>query len=277
MRNQTMKWCMLFVCMSAALISCKKDQSKNEVQSENGKVKAWETLIDGTSFANYTNFQAKWNYNYPWGTDHNGTARMVGSSTNHNQIYLSSNILTIKATRLSSSPGNSTANGFTNVPIWYYSGTCHAKQQVLINDQFPSYTISGDFAVPTARGTWPAFWITGVNSWPPESDIMEFKGDSRNWQNTYDGAWENTLTTVSNAGSYHNYKCWYNKINATDVECHYYIDNVWKAKHTMSNAVNKPMWLIINLQMERDSGSPGPSGNTFYTGKNVTMGRERAF
>ena len=272
-KHLTFKAMLLLTCLSAIWLSCKKD--REPVVTE--RVKAWETLIDGNSFASYGNFEAKWNYNYPWGTDHNGAARMEGSSTNHSQIALSSGEMTITATRLTSSPGNSTANGFTNVAIWYNSGACHAKQQVLINDQFPSYTISGDFAVPTARGTWPAFWITGVNSWPPESDIMEFKGNSTNWQNTYDGAWENKLTNVSNAGSYHNYKCWYNKISATDVECHYYIDNNWVARHVLSNAVNKPMWLIINMQMEGDSGSPGPTGNTLYRIKNVYMGRERAF
>ena len=188
MRNhKTFKSIALLACLSIAFLSCKKDK---ETEAEAGSVKAWETLIDGESFANYGNFEAKWNYNYPWGTDHNGSARMVGSSTNHNQISLSGGEMTITATRLSSSPGNSTANGFTNVAIWYNSGACYAKQQVLINDQFPSYTISGDFAVPTNRGTWPAFWITGVNSWPPESDIMEFKGSSTNWQNTYDGGWK---------------------------------------------------------------------------------------
>ncbi|MFW0714688.1 glycoside hydrolase [Pedobacter sp. N23S346] len=275
MRNhKTFRSIALLACLSIAFLSCKKDK---ETEAEAGSVKAWETLIDGESFASYGNFEAKWNYNYPWGTDHNGSARMVGSSTNHNQISLSGGAMTITATRLSSSPGNSTANGFTNVAIWYNSGACYAKQQVLINDQFPSYTISGDFAVPTNRGTWPAFWITGVNSWPPESDIMEFKGSSTNWQNTYDGGWENKLTNVSNAGSYHNYKCWYNKINATDVECHYYIDNNWVARHVMSNSVDKAMWLIVNMQMEGDSGSPGPSGNTTYNIKNVYMGRERAY
>lgn len=272
--QKTFKSMVLLACLSITFFSCKKD---NALQAETGSVKAWETLIDGDSFASYGNFEAKWNYNYPWGTDHNGSARMVGSATNHNQISLSGSEMTITATRLASSPGNSTANGFTNVAIWYNSGACYAKQQVLINDQFPSYTISGDFAVPTSRGTWPAFWITGVNSWPPESDIMEFKGSTTNWQNTYDGAWENKLTNVSNAGSYHNYKCWYNKINSTDVECHYYIDNTWVARHVMSNSVNKPMWLIINMQMERDSGSPGPNGNTLYHIKNVYMGRDRAF
>ena len=275
MSHQKLKSIVLLLCTSIAFSACKKE--KEELQPETKQVKAWETLLDGNSLTDYTSFEAMWNYNYPWGTDHNGSARMVGSTTNHNQLSVSGGVLTIKATRLASSPGNSTANGFTNVAIWYNSGACYAKQQVLINDQFPSYTISGDFAVPTVKGTWPAFWITGVNSWPPESDIMEFKGSTTNWQNTYDGGWENKLTAVSNAGAYHNYKCWYNKISATDVECHYYIDNVWMARHVMSNSVNKPMWLIVNMQMEGDSGSPGPSGNTLYTGKNIYMGRDRAF
>jgi hypothetical protein len=275
MSNQKMRSVLLIVCFTLSLLSCKKDYA--DLNTEKKEVRAWETLLDGNSLASYASFEASWNYNYPWGADHNGSARMVGSSTNHDQISVSGGVLTIKATRLSSSPGNSTANGFTNLAIWYNSGACHAKQQVLINDQFPSYTISGDFAVPTVKGSWPAFWITGVNSWPPESDIMEFKGSSTNWQNTYDGGWESKQTSVSGAGSYHNYKCWYNKISATDVECHYYIDNNWVARHVMSNAVNKAMWLIINMQMEGDSGSPGPSGNTLYTAKNIYLGRERAY
>ncbi|WP_017257156.1 LamG domain-containing protein [Pedobacter arcticus] len=272
MKNQNLKSIITggFICL--AVLSCKKEKAENTVKEG---VKAWEIILDGSSFANYTAFDSKWNYNYPWGTDHNGTARMVGSSSNHSQLSLSGGVLTIKATRLSSSPGNSTANGFTNVPIWYYSGACHAKQQITINDQFSAYTVQGDFKVPTVKGTWPAFWITGVSSWPPESDIMEFKGKSIVWQNTYDGSWEEKLTAVSNAGNYHNYKAWYHKINATDVECHYYIDNVWVAGHVMSNAVNKPMWLIINMQMEGASGSPGPSGNTTFSGKNISIGRER--
>lgn len=129
--------------------------------------------------------------------------------------------------------------------------------------------------MPTARGTWPAFWLTGVNSWPPESDIMEFKGNSTCWQNTYDGGWEEKLTSVSNAGNWHTYKAWITKVNNTDVDIHYYIDGVWKAVHRGTNFVNKPMWLIINMQMEGSSGSPGPGGNTIYKTKNPYVGRTR--
>jgi hypothetical protein len=35
------------------------------------------------------------------------------------------------------------------------------------------------------------------------------------------------------------------------------------------------MWLIINLQMEGSSGSPGPTANTYYKARNIYVGRTR--
>lgn len=32
---------------------------------------------------------------------------------------------------------------------------------------------SADIKLPTGRALWPAFWLTGENSWPPEIDILE--------------------------------------------------------------------------------------------------------
>jgi beta-glucanase (GH16 family) len=144
---------------------------------------------------------------------------------------------------------------------------------VLVNDQFPNWEVKGDFQAPSARGTWPAFWLTGANSWPPESDILEYKGDARNWFNTYDGSWENTIVGVSSPGSWHNYRAWITKVNATDVDIHYYLDGTWVGQHRGSNFVGKPMNLIINLQMEGSSGSPGPSTDTYYRARNVYVGR----
>lgn len=43
------------------------------------------------------------------------------------------------------------------------------------------YTVSGEFIAPTAVGTWPAFWLTAVVGWPPESDIGEWKGALIYW------------------------------------------------------------------------------------------------
>jgi hypothetical protein len=66
------------------------------------------------------------------------------------------------------------------------------------------------------------------------------------------------------------------KSTATDVIIHYYIDNVWKGQHT-ANFVGKPMYIIINMQMEGSSGSSGPTADTYLNVKNVYVGRTRAF
>jgi hypothetical protein len=238
---------------------------------------AWETVLGG-SFANRQALEASWNYRYPWGSDHNGSARMYASSTDINHVYLeSSGVLAIKATRINWDEGNSSAD--PHLPIRYHSGAIHAKQHVVVNDQFPNWEVKGEFQAPSARGTWPAFWLTAVHSWPPESDILEFKGDGRNWFNTYrnaSGGWSNTIVSVSNPGAWHGYRAWITKANANDVDIHYYLDGNWVGQHRGAGFVNSPLWLIINLQMEGSSGSPGPTSDTIYRARNVYVGRTRA-
>lgn len=236
---------------------------------------SWQTLIDGSSFADRNALMAEWNFLYPWGSDHNGSARMYASATDNNHVYLSpSGVLNIKATRISWDEGTSSAD--PHLPIRYHSGAIYAKDQVLVNDQFPNYEIRGEFQAPSTRGAWPAFWLTGATSWPPESDVLEYKGDARNWFNTYknaSGGWSNTIVNVSSPGSWHEYRAWITKVNATDVDIHYYLDGQWKGQHRGANFVGKPMWLIINLQMEGSSGSPGPDTDTYYRARDVYMGR----
>ncbi|NLR81232.1 RICIN domain-containing protein [Chitinophaga eiseniae] len=236
----------------------------------------WETVTDGSSLTNYTSFESEWNYLYPWGSDHNGTARMYGSSTDHSQIYLNGDgSLTLKATY----HPDSTLNSFDpKIPIHYHSGTIYSKHQVLIDSIFPYWEISVDLQAPTALGTWPAFWITAVNSWPPESDIVEVKGSTSIWQNTYDGNWQTKLTTVNNAATtWHHYKAVYNRLKNTNgswsnsVECQYFIDGAITSVQVGNNFANAPFWLIIDLQMEAASGSPGPQTDTYFKVKNVVM------
>jgi len=264
-------------------LACKKsgqEKTAEEITPASSKsaskTMAWETVLDGTSFNDYSTFESQWNYLYPWGSDHNGSARMYASSTDHNHVSLSGGVLTIKATRITWNEGNSSKTPY--LAIKYHSGAIYAKHQVLINDQYPNYEVKGDFQVPTTTGTWPAFWLTAVNSWPPESDILEFKGNSNNWFNTFRTSSDvsSTVVPVSSAGSWHNYRAWITKVSATDVDIRYYLDGVWKAKHT-ANFVNKPMYFIFNLQMEGSSGSPGPTSDTFYRGKNIYIGRTKAF
>jgi hypothetical protein len=101
---------------------------------------------------------------------------------------------------------------------------------------------------------------------------MEFKGSNVNWQNTYTGSWQTKKTTVSHPEQWHTYRVWISKSNDTDVNIHYYIDGQWKAQHT-ANFVNKPMWIILNLQMEGSSGNPGPDSDTYMRVDWVYVGR----
>ena len=235
----------------------------------------WETVLEN-SFTSYTTFEAAWNYLYPWGSDHNGTARMYGSSTDHNHIYLSNGVLTIKAARITWDEGTSSSD--PHLPIHYHSGAVNTKLHILVNDQFPNWEVRGDFQVPTVTGSWPAFWLTGVNSWPPESDIMEFKGTATNWQNTFRTSSDvgSILTNVSAAGSWHTYRAWITKVSATNVDIHYYIDGVWKGAHNAS-FVGKPLYVIINMQMEGSSGTPGPAADTYLNARNIYIGRTRTY
>ncbi|HEX6467998.1 MAG TPA: hypothetical protein VF069_02810 [Streptosporangiaceae bacterium] len=233
----------------------------------------WETVIDAGSFADYGAFEAKWAYLYPWGSDHNGTARMYASSTDHDHVSLSSGVLTLEAAHITWDEGTSTAS--PHLPIHYHSGAVHAKDQIVVTDQFPNYEVKGEFQAPSARGTWPAFWLTGVNSWPPESDILEFKGNANNWFNTFrtSSDVDSTVVGVSSPGSWHLYRAWITKVSATDVDIHYYLDGVWQAVHHARGFVGKPMWLIINLQMEGSSGSPGPTSDTLFRVRDIYVGR----
>ena len=237
---------------------------------------AWEPVIAASSFSSYSALEKEWRYQYPWGSDHNGSARMYGSSTDHSQVSLSGGVLTLKASRTATDEGASTSS--PHLAIKYHSGAIHARDQIVINDQFPSYEIKGEFQAPTVRGAWPAFWLTGVNSWPPESDILEYKGDTRNWFNTFRTPGDISTTTVNVAtpSAWHEYRVWITKVNATDIDIHYYIDGAWRCQHRAAGYVGKPMSLIINLQMEGSSGSPGPSGDTTFKARNIYVGRTQS-
>ncbi len=237
---------------------------------------AWETLIDSTCFANYTSLESKWNYLYPWGSDHNGSARMFAdNSGKSNLALLPGNVLHIRADYITADEGRSNKN--PHLPIRYHSAAIHAKHQVTVSDEYPVYEISGLFKAPIVKGSWPAFWITAVRGWPPESDILEFKGDDTTWLNTFITPRQITTTKVKIPDAdtkWHEYKAVLKKVTETDISISYYIDNTLSAVHT-GNFMNKPLWIIINLQMEGSSGEPGPVTTSNYYIKNILVRRGR--
>jgi hypothetical protein len=227
----------------------------------------WQTLVDSASFNNVDNFQSFWSYNYPWGTDHNGSARM-----NATNVSISDGIVILTSSLANNYEGTSRAS--PHLKIRYNSGTFYLNQKITINQQYPIWDISGKFKVPAQKGTWPAFWMTGAKFWPPESDLMEFKGSIGCNQNTYDGSWQTHITTVSTASSsWHTYRLVACLVNSNMVDFHYYIDGVLKSEQTSATFADSPCWLIIDYQMEGSSGSPGPPFTTHTYLSNIVVKR----
>src|SRR5205814_2780586 len=129
----------LSVMMSS---SCKKEAADNnsarEQQTQFGvtnEVEAaavsWVTVLPTTSFSSYSTY---WNNLYPWGSDHNGSARMRSQN-----IATSGGVLTMTAY-----PGTVS----DKASIHYFSGTCYAKQQVNVSASWPKWRVSGEFQCP---------------------------------------------------------------------------------------------------------------------------------
>lgn len=228
----------------------------------------WDTLIAPASFESSRAFKEHWGNYYPWGRDHNGTARMYASN-----IILKDGVLELKAELLSKDAGKSSLD--PHLPIYYRSGAVHAKVPITVTKQYPVYEVSGEFKAPTAPGTWPAFWMTGVDSWPPETDILEFKGDAINWQNTF--ITPKDVTTIKKeisdaADQWHAYKVRLQWLDESHASITYYIDQVQQGVH-YTNFSNKPMWLIVNLQMEGSSGEANGLKGCSYFAKNICVKR----
>lgn len=243
----------------------------NEINITTDTLLHKNVYLDSLTFASPDTFSKYWDMLYPWGPDHNGSARMFPD----NVVQQKDSTLKILAFRISGNEGNSSAD--PHLAIAYRSGAIHAKQQIEVTDKEPYWVLSGDFKVPAMAGSWPAFWITGVNNWPPEIDIMEFKGSNTCWQNTITGPdwrnvkWQTNKTAVSNAEDWHNYKLIMYRASDTMINAELYVDGV-KETTQRADFMNKPFWLIINLQMEGSSGAAGSGPqSTAMQARNVYM------
>jgi len=228
----------------------------------------WETVTDSSSFLSKKEFNKHWNYFYPWGTDHNGTARMYKSN-----VSLNDGVLELKAERTSKNEGKSKSS--PHLEIKYKSGAIHAKHKIVVNKAYPEYEVTGEFKAPISSGTWPAFWLTAVDGWPPETDILEFKGDDVNWQNTF--LTPQNVTTIKKkipdaSKEWHTYTAKLKRVDNTHTTITYFIDGKQTGVH-YTDFTDKPLWLIINLQMEGSSGNANGLEQASYFSKNVTIKR----
>ncbi|RXG27177.1 glycoside hydrolase family 16 protein [Leeuwenhoekiella marinoflava] len=213
-------------------------------------------IVDSESFTSQDKFDETWNMLYPWGSDHNGSARMFSDNVSLKE----GGVLEIIAKWTNWEwEGYSTAD--PHLRITFHSGAIHAKDKIRVTEELPYWEISGEFMAPTVPSSWPAFWISGSDSWPPEVDILEFKGTTSNLQNTVTGPswdktiWTTVLTDVPDAAtSWHSYKLILRRIDEIDTAVNMYIDGELRSSE-IKDYTNKPFWLIINMQMEGASGA----------------------
>lgn len=122
---------------------------------------AQTTLIPTDCFSSQSAFDQYFSYDYPWNSDtHNGGARMSSE-----QCSLSSNTLTETAIYDPSQPD------VEDLPINYRSCAVYANQHFVV-EEGSGLDFEAEFIAPVAKGTWPAFWLTGTEGWPPEIDMV---------------------------------------------------------------------------------------------------------
>ncbi len=118
-----------------------------------------------------------WKYNYPWSDHHNYSAIARPS-----QVAVRDGKLVLTATRVADDnwiKDDKGETGYTdNIGEKKWRKYSHLTGVVYL--PFSKYPLNGNiyiegkFRMPDKSGFWPAFWLNGNNSWPPEIDIFEY-------------------------------------------------------------------------------------------------------
>lgn len=209
------------------------------------------TLIPDTVFSSTESLEEYWSYNYPWGDSHNGAALM-----NESQVTIIHDAyLQLEAIYTGDSD------------YAYTSGTIYAKQHFTVEAD-GGLDFQANFVAPVDEGCWPAFWLDGVNNWPPEIDLAEWKGTGKISFNTFNtssevAAYDLDYSTPTTA--------WHTILvelrpqdDGTTVEAAFYINGDLITTQYGADMVGEPFYAIIDYQMLGSSGSSGPTETTYF-------------
>ncbi|TVY55291.1 Galactan endo-beta-1,3-galactanase, partial [Lachnellula suecica] len=107
------------------------------------------------------------------------------------------------------------------------------------------FDFSGEFQATTTKGTWPAFWLTAVNGWPPEIDMAEWKGAGKISFNTFNTSSVVAAKDVAYAspGAFHAIRSELRDLNGKDVQTKFYMDGVLMATQDYQLADGGVVWI----------------------------------
>jgi beta-glucanase (GH16 family) len=171
-------------------------------------------------------------------------------------------ILTLTAQRVTGQPPATHAG--KQIPINYLSGAVGARQNFTVA-KGGGLVFSASFLAPVTKGTWPAFWLTGVSSWPPEIDMAEWKGSGKVSFNVFNTSSVAATKDVvyKEPGRWHDVKCELHDSGGGAARVRYWLDGQEVVTQYEKGIVGKEMYLVINLQMEGSSGAPGPGESKY--------------
>jgi len=201
-----------------------------------------------------------WAYNYPWGTSHNhsGIAR-------ESQVSVANGVLTLTAVRVADD--NWIQNHKGEVGYWDSIGDAtwrkYSHLTGVIHLPFSRYPlnkncyIEGSFKMPNRSGFWPAFWLNGNYSWPPEIDIFEYLSNTpekiyvgiHRYNSSYPNNDEGYGWWITQSASYFQNSFRKYAIDWNEKYINYYIDDILvRSVETQSVVDNQQnMYMIINL------------------------------
>ena len=223
--------------------------AQDSTPSQPGPQPQSSTLIPSTCFDSQSNLESYFSYDYPWGDTHNGAARMSAP-----YALASAGTLTLTSV-------NTGASDFK-----YNSGTVFATQTFNVT-RAGGLDFSASFRAATTKGTWPAFWLNAATGWPPEIDIAEWKGDGNIFFNTFNTSSQIAAHPVPypDPDDWHEFKCSLRDSgNGVDMSITFYLDGALVTTQVGGNYIGQDFHLIIDLQMEGGSGSPGPTTSKLF-------------
>lgn len=115
----------------------------------------------------------KWRYGQPWGIFHSVYLNQY-YDTKGSQSFTNHNLLNLNTEY---SPKTIIKK---NLPKWRQSDRLpdeftipNAIGLITSKESFKYGIFKAEIKLPKEKNLWPAFWLCGENSWPPEIDIME--------------------------------------------------------------------------------------------------------
>jgi beta-glucanase (GH16 family) len=197
-----------------------------------------------------------WNTQYPWNTpNNNGDSSIEGFFANHVAVKDGNLLLTASKGRFT---GRNISGGPEKWP--WASGMVNTYGKFV----FRYGVIEARMKVPAGSGSWPAIWALPENgSWPPEVDDAEVYGDqpdlvdmTYHWGTPSDPRQQHFETRFPHplSAGFH--------VFTVDVEPRaitWYIDGKrqWSFTNVADLAQLKPLYLIIDLDVGGDGGTPG--------------------